>query len=189
MDNTKVKEKKLVNGKSVYVFKANDGTCKIGVSNNVELRKNTISNQSGKTIVDLFYTDKCSNSYKIETFIHDMFSEKRLKGEWFAIDFNLVCEEIKKAYKKLSTKEYFYEDNKTVDVFEKKNNHEEIDDLIDKFFLQEKQPVPTGILDKLQHYVDMGILSHIPKTYAETMDMVRKQQIRGKILEIESQEL
>ena len=63
MNNTKTQNNKLVNGKSVYVFEANDGTCKIGVSNNVELRKNTISNQSGKTIINMFCTDECSNSY------------------------------------------------------------------------------------------------------------------------------
>lgn len=86
--------------KSVYVVENENGNVKIGVSNDVELRVGTLSSQGGFKICNLFYTKPCSNAYEIEKNVHQYFSGKRIKGEWFEVDFltakEIVCIEFDK---------------------------------------------------------------------------------------------
>ena len=57
--------------KCVYIFKSENGECKIGVSNDVEKRKSMILTQGNVKIVDVFHTPECTNAFKIEKIMHN----------------------------------------------------------------------------------------------------------------------
>lgn len=86
--------------KHIYIFKAETGECKIGVSNNVDKRRSAIEMQGGKPIIDVFYTSKCFNSYEIENIMHRHFADNRLIGEWFDIDFDNAVSVLKEVFNK-----------------------------------------------------------------------------------------
>lgn len=86
--------------KHIYIFKSETGECKIGVSNNVNKRLSAIKMQGGKNIIEVFYTPKCFNAYKIENNMHKYFADKRLIGEWFDIDFNNATSILKEEFNK-----------------------------------------------------------------------------------------
>ncbi|OFY50748.1 MAG: hypothetical protein A2W85_18285 [Bacteroidetes bacterium GWF2_41_31] len=70
--------------------------CKIGISNKPEWREKTL--QSEKPTIELlaskkFVSRKMASSF--EKALHDTFSNKRIRGEWFQLDFKDI-EEIKK---------------------------------------------------------------------------------------------
>lgn len=72
---------------------------KIGISNKPEFREKTL--QSEKPTIELiinkrFPNRKIANSF--EQALHQAYSEKRIRGEWFALDFDDV-EDIKEALK------------------------------------------------------------------------------------------
>ena len=73
--------------KNIYVLENEFGNVKIGVSCNVKERVKTLSMQGGFKITRLFFTEPCSNSYKLENKCHKHFSKNRISGEWFDIDF------------------------------------------------------------------------------------------------------
>lgn len=85
--------------KHIYIFKTENGSCKIGVSKNIEQRKKTISCLGNSKIIDIFYTPKCSNAYKIEGKMHKYFEQYRVTGEWFNIDFDMACTKLKEMFK------------------------------------------------------------------------------------------
>ena len=86
--------------KHIYIFKAETGECKIGVSNNVDKRRSAIEMQGGKPIIELFYTAKCFNAYEIENIMHKHFADKRLIGEWFDVDFDNAVSVLKEEFNK-----------------------------------------------------------------------------------------
>lgn len=86
--------------KHIYIFKAETGECKIGVSNNVDKRRSAIEMQGGKPIIELFYTTKCFNAYEIENIMHKHFADKRLIGEWFDVDFDNAVSVLKEEFNK-----------------------------------------------------------------------------------------
>lgn len=86
--------------KHIYIFKAETGECKIGVSNNVDKRRSAIEMQGGKPIIELFYTTKCFNAYEIENIMHRHFADNRLIGEWFDIDFDNAVSVLKEVFNK-----------------------------------------------------------------------------------------
>ena len=73
--------------KSVYVMLFNDKSVKIGISQNVRARANTLQSSSGKQVEDYLYSPMCSNPEEVEKLLHSEFRDKKIKGEWFAIDF------------------------------------------------------------------------------------------------------
>lgn len=73
--------------KRIYVLKSSNGNIKIGVSGDVEKRKNFFEHGSGYKIVEYKFTEPCSNAYMIENHIHKHFDTRRLKGEWFNCEF------------------------------------------------------------------------------------------------------
>ena len=81
--------------KYVYVMHDfNTGYYKIGKSNNPERREKTL--QSEKPTIELLYKSKMS--VKTEKELHQMFQEKRIRGEWF----DLTGSDITKLKKELN---------------------------------------------------------------------------------------
>lgn len=76
--------------KSIYVVENENGKVKIGVSQDVCGRIQTLSSQGGFMVKNLFYTLPCSNSYEIEHSLHTYFGGKRINGEWFDVDYQLA---------------------------------------------------------------------------------------------------
>lgn len=159
----------LHKAKSVYVLLADDGSVKIGVSNNVSHRKHTLENYTGKTIVNYFYTNQCSNSFKIESMAHDYFSKDKIYGEWFNIDFRDACEYVKNLYDNFAT--YSYR-NREDDI---KN----IDRMFDNVHLTRKDKISDvdSIKEKLQKYVEKGILDHVPENFNDAIKILCDQRI------------
>ena len=85
-----VKKESINNAKVVYIISDNEGNLKIGVTKDYEKRIKVLENTSGRKIVNKFKTPYCSNAYEIETKLLNVYSSKRLKGEWFKCDFNEV---------------------------------------------------------------------------------------------------
>lgn len=91
-----------VNSENCYVYLMIDHVnkyYKIGISNKPEFREKTL--QSEKPTIELignkrFPNRKIANSF--EQALHQAYSEKRIRGEWFSLDFNDV-EDIKEALK------------------------------------------------------------------------------------------
>jgi len=91
-----------VNSENCYVYLMIDHVNKyhkIGISNKPEFREKTL--QSEKPTIELiinkrFPNRKIANSF--EQALHQAYSEKRIRGEWFSLDFNDV-EDIKEALK------------------------------------------------------------------------------------------
>ena len=157
--------------KSIYVLLANDGSVKIGVSNNVEHRKHTLENYTGKTIQEYYHTPLCSNPFEIEANAHNYFIEDRIYGEWFDIDYHKACEYVKNLYNTTATYSYRsrLDDEKCIDeMFEKLH-------LIDKKGINNMEI--ESIKNKLQKYVVKGLIDHIPETYEDAMKMICEQNI------------
>lgn len=76
------------NLKRVYVLKSSNGNVKIGVSVNVEQRKNYFISGSGYDIIDCYFTKPCSNAFEIEKLVHEYLCDYRMKGEWFSCNFD-----------------------------------------------------------------------------------------------------
>lgn len=87
---TSLEVAEMENPKCIYVLKAQDGSVKVCVSRDISKRKNVVQGQSGRKIVDCFFTDMCSNSYQIELEVKKRFSSKKMEGEWFVADFEAV---------------------------------------------------------------------------------------------------
>ncbi len=69
-------------------MKSSNGNVKIGVSQNVEQRKDYFISGSGYDIVDYHFTKPCSNAFEIENLVHKHFDGRRMKGEWFSCNFD-----------------------------------------------------------------------------------------------------
>jgi hypothetical protein len=85
-----IEKEKKVYTTFIYVMKIdNTELYKIGVSSEPSKRLSVI--QTGSPFkVDLVNTYKVSNAYKLEKELHDLFKEKRKKGEWFELsNYNL----------------------------------------------------------------------------------------------------
>lgn len=88
---TSQKEKKVSKKKKIYLMiDTITGFCKIGISVNPNYRESTL--QSEKPSVELIWSssDIKSNAKEIERELHEQFSDKRIRGEWF----NLTVEDI-----------------------------------------------------------------------------------------------
>ena len=178
MENSYYKEKVLCNSneiylykpKSIYVLLADDGTVKIGVSNNVNHRKRTIENYTGKIIQKFYYTSLCSNPFEIESNAHNHFKSNRIYGEWFDIDYDSACEYVK----------YLYNNMAIFSYRSKKDDIENIGKMFEKVHLTNNQRDNADIdliKSKLQKYVENGIINCIPETYEETIRMICEQNI------------
>ena len=81
--------KKLASQRYVYLMRNNvTDKYKIGRSNNPEFREKTL--QSQEPDVELLFS--CHESIVTEKYLHELFSHKRIRGEWFELDSDDVLE-------------------------------------------------------------------------------------------------
>ena len=99
------KEKSAVNPKRregqlsdarVYVLEMSDGSvqiAKIGLSKNIRARAAKAKRDTGSTVKDIYFTPVMSreNARLVEWACHEKFSSRRVKGEFFSVDFAEVC--------------------------------------------------------------------------------------------------
>lgn len=81
-DKIKIKVKKPSQSTHLYVLEAN-GLWKIGVTNNMEKRLKQL--QTGNPYeINVMLLEERKNPQKAEKYLHRIYHEKRLKGEWFS---------------------------------------------------------------------------------------------------------
>lgn len=77
----------------VYVFSMNNGTIKIGVSNNILKRAREIRGGSGLEILKICYTvKKYEKATAIEAIMHKLFWSEHTLGEYFTTDFHAASD-------------------------------------------------------------------------------------------------
>ena len=82
--------------KSVYViYNPSLNITKVGISNNVIERKNSIVSASGCHVSILYKSPTIYNSAMIERDIHNKFSMFKTVGEWFSVNPSLILNYIK----------------------------------------------------------------------------------------------
>lgn len=74
--------------KHLYVIKMSNGSVKIGIACDTERRFRQITSSSGMSIESRWESELIENAYMYETALHKRYKEKRLKGEYFDIDFD-----------------------------------------------------------------------------------------------------
>lgn len=80
-----------------YLYAAKFGNrIKIGMTKTPKNRAEQIQNACGIKLNIIGVFGRFSNAVTIEKYIHHIFNEKRLYGEWFNIDFNDACIELRK---------------------------------------------------------------------------------------------
>lgn len=86
--------------KYLYVLKFTNGTVKIGITKEKDKRMKAISSASGMDIVKSYFTEKIDRVQDLETELHRFFNEKRLKGEFFNLDFDEAVAEVERRKRK-----------------------------------------------------------------------------------------
>ena len=87
----------------IYVVEKESGAVKIGISQDVEKRIRTLSKQGGFKIMNLFYTNPCSNAREIEHQMHIKYKGFRIDGEWFKVSFDDSVKSLKEIFNKKAT--------------------------------------------------------------------------------------
>lgn len=90
--------KKNTEQKCVYILEMSNGTVKIGCTKNFKQRMKNISTGSGLNVVNWCYSQNFDSrdAYSFERMCHEAFSENRIKGEFFNIDFVSAVVELAK---------------------------------------------------------------------------------------------
>lgn len=97
-DNSPIKKKREPVISNVYLMRNNrNGYIKIGYSSNPSYRESTL--QSEEPEIELIFSVKTYIDCEIK--LHDLFADKRLRGEWF----NLTSDDIQKSKEYLLSKE------------------------------------------------------------------------------------
>lgn len=95
-NDIKTESQKQAAPKKLYVYlmtNTRNGYTKIGVSNNPKHRERTL--QSEEPEVELIFKRKVINAYRLEKELHEYYSDKRIRGEWFDLTHEQI-EECKK---------------------------------------------------------------------------------------------
>lgn len=82
--------------KCVYVLLMSNSTVKIGYTGNFERRRRQIEMGSGLTVIRDLHTPYLNEKIArlIESLCHIMFSSRRIKGEFFSVEFSEVCAKV-----------------------------------------------------------------------------------------------
>lgn len=72
----------------LYVFQADDGPVKIGISENPQKRARELELSAGRAITRRFISPCINNPRAIEQALHKHFRAYRTVGEWFAVNFD-----------------------------------------------------------------------------------------------------
>lgn len=77
----------------VYVLLMSNGIIKIGYSGNLRRRVAKIENQTGLTVHDIHFTSFMSREIArfVEWVCQKKFSSRKVKGEFFSVEFNEAC--------------------------------------------------------------------------------------------------
>ena len=96
----------IQNLKCVYVFEMSNNTVKIGYTQNVRKRMQTIISSSGLEIVNAYCTKFFDSeiAYLIEQICHETFDAWRVRGEFFKISFADACIGLDKIFNEISSK-------------------------------------------------------------------------------------
>ena len=96
-ENLPVVEKQENFGASVYIFEMSNGTVKIGISNNVPYRVKAVEGETHLKVMDIYYraVESRKKALAIETALHNYFAAQCVQGEYFLIDFEEACTQIK----------------------------------------------------------------------------------------------
>lgn len=85
-------EAERANGHIYVIERRCDGAVKIGRSSCPSGRIFTLSSQGGFEVKRQFESQRCSNPSELEAFLHRTFADRRIGGEWFAIDWSDVVD-------------------------------------------------------------------------------------------------
>ena len=77
----------------IYVMGSDGGPLKIGVSNNPDVRRQTVG-QRTKRGLTVYEAIECDNPYKVEKIAHLMLRDKAVGGEWFNCSVDEALETI-----------------------------------------------------------------------------------------------
>ena len=104
-ESTKAAEN-IQNLKCVYVFEMSNNTVKIGYTQNVRKRMQTIISSSGLEIVNAYCTKfiDSETAYLIEQTCHANFDTWRVRGEFFCVSFEDACIGLDKIFNEISSK-------------------------------------------------------------------------------------
>ena len=81
----------------VYIIEnVDNGAIKIGVGNNPDGRLKQLQTGSVSELELVYRSNLCSNAFEVEKFMHDKFSDKHIRGEWYSIDKTEVINELEK---------------------------------------------------------------------------------------------
>ncbi|WP_339148362.1 GIY-YIG nuclease family protein [Sutcliffiella sp. BMC8] len=80
----------------IYVIQNLLGKVKIGISKDVHGRICSLASSSGVEINRICVSKACSNAKEVERELHTLFKNEREIGEWFSVDFDLVCKSLEK---------------------------------------------------------------------------------------------
>ncbi len=82
------------NAGHVYVIEVAAGICKIGASNNPALRIKTHAAALPEPFLKSFVSERVDGYMQLESAIHTIFSQHRIRNEVFATDFSTACETV-----------------------------------------------------------------------------------------------
>lgn len=84
-------------GCSVYAFEMSNGTVKIGISNNPPDRAKNLEWETHLKVTNIFYitVETRRKAFEIEVTLHKYFAAQCVQKEYFLIDFNEACAQIK----------------------------------------------------------------------------------------------
>lgn len=69
----------------VYLIQAENGLVKIGIASDVNTRFITL-NIASPVKLELLFSIQRDDARQVETTLHNLFKDKRIKGEWFSLD-------------------------------------------------------------------------------------------------------
>jgi hypothetical protein len=75
----------------IYLIKEENGRIKIGYSNDVESRLNSLKSSSPYDM-EILYSARIPTAREVEATLHRLFGNKRKRGEWFDLDDRDVAE-------------------------------------------------------------------------------------------------
>ena len=79
--------------KHLYVIQMSNESVKIGIAYDIKRRYSQIKASSGMEIVKHWESEKTINALVFETALHRKYKDKRLKGEYFNIDYDEAVEQ------------------------------------------------------------------------------------------------
>lgn len=84
----RVEQRAGAGSKHLYVILMSNGSVKIGIAYDIDRRYSQIKASSGMEIKRHWESELIKDAYKLETKLHKIYKDKRLKGEYFNVDYD-----------------------------------------------------------------------------------------------------